>query len=256
MNNKVLIALPAKDEEKKLGPVLDQIRRYFPGDRHPHRRRREHGPDVRGRPGPRRARLFRHDRNYGYARALQSAREYRPGPRLRFPRPVRRGRPARAPGYRPDHRGLGRRGGGLCHRLPRPGQRPPRRPVHPQVRPAALFLRRQPAFLPRFRTRITDSSSGFKGWNRRVDDSPVGDLHDDNKLHDGRINDLEELFIMARRKVSRSSRSRAGSTRGPTTSRGSTAITASREARSGSRTWLCLVLARALLPDRVPEYLR
>jgi glycosyltransferase involved in cell wall biosynthesis len=75
MKNNVLIALPAKDKEKKLGPVLGRIRRYFPGvdiliiddgssDR---------TAEIALEKG---ILLFKHDRNYGYARALQSAREF------------------------------------------------------------------------------------------------------------------------------------------------------------------------------------
>jgi hypothetical protein len=46
--------------------------------------------------------------------------------------------------------------------------------------------------------RITDSSSGFKGWNKKVMELLSGIYQTTNRLHDGRINDLEELFIMSK----------------------------------------------------------
>jgi hypothetical protein len=49
--------------------------------------------------------------------------------------------------------------------------------------------------------RITDSSSGFKGWNKKVMELLSKIYTTTNKLHDGRINDLEELFIMAKHRL-------------------------------------------------------
>lgn len=200
MNNKVLIALPAKDEEKKLGPVLDQIRRYFPGtdvliidDGSTDRTSdvgRSHGAQV-----------FRHDRNYGYARALQSAREFAMGRGYDFlvlcdadgqhePQDIGRiieALTAAGADYVIASRVLGSapHGDSFIHKY---GRR-------------AYSLAVSLLFYHRFRTRITDSSSGFKGWNRRTM-AVLSEIYSgaDKKLHDGRINDLEELFIMARRK--------------------------------------------------------
>ena len=57
-------------------------------------------------------------------------------------------------------------------------------------------------FYPRFRTKITDSSSGFKGWNKRVIEVLSEIFKTSNRLHDDRINDLEELFLMSRKRFS------------------------------------------------------
>jgi glycosyltransferase involved in cell wall biosynthesis len=198
MNNKVLIALPAKDEEKKLGPVLEQIRRYFPGtdvlivddgstDR---------TSEVARSNG---AHVLRHDRNYGYARALQSAREFAMGRGFDFlvlcdadgqHEPQDIGRIIEAlivagADYVIASRVLGSapHGDSFIHKY---GRR-------------AYSLAVSLLFYHRFRTRITDSSSGFKGWNRRTM-TVLSEIYGatNKKLHDGRINDLEELFIMAR----------------------------------------------------------
>jgi len=200
MNNKVLIALPAKDEEKKLGPVLDQIRRYFPGsdvlivddgstDR---------TSDVARAHG---ALVLRHDQNYGYARALQSAREFAldggydhlvlcDADGQHEPQDIGRiinALIASGADYVIASRVLGSapHGDSFIHKY---GRR-------------AYSLAVSLLFYHRFRTRITDSSSGFKGWNRRTM-AVLSEIYKgaDKKLHDGRINDLEELFIMARRK--------------------------------------------------------
>ncbi len=200
MNDKVLIALPAKDEEKKLGPVLDQIRSYFPGtdilivdDGSTDRTSevgRSHGAEV-----------LRHDRNYGYARALQSAREYALGHGYddlvlcdadgqHEPQDIGRIIDAlvkTGADYVIASRVLGSapHGDPFLHKYGR------------RVYSLAVSL----LFYHRFRTRITDSSSGFKGWSRRTM-TVLSDIYTatPRKLHDGRINDLEELFIMARRK--------------------------------------------------------
>jgi glycosyltransferase involved in cell wall biosynthesis len=200
MNNKVLIALPAKDEERKLGPVLDQIRQYFPGtdilivdDGSTDRTSevaRSHG-----------AKVLRHERNYGYARALQSAREYALGHGFDFlvlcdadgqhePQDIGRITEALATmgaDYVIASRVLGSapHGDPFIHKYGR------------RLYSLAVSL----LFYHRFRTRITDSSSGFKGWNRRTM-NVLSEIYTGTakKLHDGRINDLEELFIMARRK--------------------------------------------------------
>jgi len=200
MNNKVLIALPAKDEEKKLGPVLDQIHRNFPGtdilivddgstDR---------TSEVGGSHG---ALVLRHDRNYGYARALQSAREFAlergydhlvlcDADGQHEPQDIGRiieALTVAGADYVIASRVLGSapHGDSFIHKY---GRR-------------AYSLAVSLLFYHRFRTRITDSSSGFKGWNRRTM-TVLSEIYTgaDKKLHDGRINDLEELFIMARRK--------------------------------------------------------
>lgn len=200
MNNKVLIALPAKDEEKKLGPVLDQIHRYFPGtdvlivdDGSTDRTSevgRSHG-----------ALVLRHDQNYGYARALQSAREFAlergydhlvlcDADGQHEPQDIGRiieALTVTGADYVIASRVLGSapHGDSFIHKY---GRR-------------AYSLAVSLLFYHRFRTRITDSSSGFKGWNRRTM-AVLSEIFTgaDKKLHDGRINDLEELFIMARRK--------------------------------------------------------
>jgi glycosyltransferase involved in cell wall biosynthesis len=200
MNSKILISLPAKDEEQKLGPVLDQIRRYFPetdilivDDGSTDRTAevgRSHGAEV-----------LRHDRNYGYARALQSAREFALGHGFDYlvlcdadgqhePQDIGRIIEALTAGgadYVIASRVLGSapHGDSFIHKYGR------------RVYSFAVSL----MFRHRFRTRITDSSSGFKGWNRRTM-TVLSEIYraTDRKLHDGRINDLEELFIMARRK--------------------------------------------------------
>jgi glycosyltransferase involved in cell wall biosynthesis len=197
MNNKVLIALPAKDEEKKLGPVLDQIRGYFPGtdilivdDGSTDRTAevgRSHGAQV-----------LRHDRNYGYARALQSAREFALGNGYAFlvlcdadgqHEPQDIGRIIEALKSGPDYVIASRVLGSASHGDPF---------LHKYGRRLYSFVVSL-LFYHKFRTRITDSSSGFKGWNRRVM-VILSDIYKmTTKLHDGRINDLEELYIMAKK---------------------------------------------------------
>lgn len=201
MNNKVLIALPAKDEERKLGPVLDQIRLSFPGtdilivdDGSTDRTSevaRSHGAEV-----------LRHDRNYGYARALQSAREFALGHGYDHlvlcdadgqhePQDIGRIIEALTVSgidYVIASRVLGSapHGDPFLHKYGR------------RVYSFAVSL----LFWHRFKTRITDSSSGFKGWSRRTMEALSAVYTGTGNLHDGRINDLEELFIMARRKYS------------------------------------------------------
>jgi glycosyltransferase involved in cell wall biosynthesis len=197
MNNDVLISLPAKDEEKKLGPVLDQIKRYFPGvdilivddgssDR---------TSDIALEKG---AFLLKHDRNYGYARALQSAREFALGHGYGYlvlcdadgqhePKDI--GRIIAAAKSGPDYVIASRVLGSAPHGDPF---------LHKYGR-RLYSLVVSLLFYHKFRTRITDSSSGFKGWNRRVM-QVLSDIYTTStRLHDGRINDLEELYICAKR---------------------------------------------------------
>lgn len=197
MKESVLISLPAKDEEKKLGPVLDQIRRYFPdtdilivddgsADR---------TSEIAMEKG---TLLIKHDRNYGYARALQSAREYALGHGYDYlvlcdadgqHEPQDIGRIIEALKSGPDYVIASRVLGSAPHADPF---------LHKYGR-RLYSLVVSLLFFHKFRTRITDSSSGFKGWNRRV----MGVLSDiygtSTRLHDGRINDLEELYIMAKK---------------------------------------------------------
>ncbi len=197
MKKSVLISLPAKDEEKKLGPVLDQIKRYFPGtdilivddgssDR---------TSDIAL---AKRALLLKHDRNYGYARALQSARQYALEHGYAYlvlcdadgqhePQDIGRIIDALASG--PDYVIASRVLGSASHGDPF---------LHKYGRRLYSFVVSL-LFYHKFRTRITDSSSGFKGWNRRVMDVLSGIYKTSTKLHDGRINDLEELYIMAKK---------------------------------------------------------
>ena len=201
MDNAVLIALPAKDEERKLGPVLDAIRAHFPnrdvliiddGST-------DGTAELAAAKG---AFVLRHDRKYGYARALQSARVFalsrgyanlvlcdadgQHEPRdisVIIDALVKRKKDyviasrvlGSAPHGDPFIHKYGRRLYSLCVSL---------------------------IFYPRLRTKITDSSSGFKGWSRRTMEVLSDIYTTTNKLHDGRINDLEELFIMTRRKLS------------------------------------------------------
>jgi len=196
-NEKVLIALPAKNEEKKIGEVIDKIRHYFSGmdilivdD----------GSDDRTAEIAlsRKALLFKHDINYGYARTLQSAREF-----------------ALDNGY--DHlvlcdadgqhepQDIGKIINALVEKkidyviasreLSGSPQEDPF--LHRYGRKLYSFLVSL-LFYPRFLIRITDSSSGFKGWNRRVMELFSTTYQTTNKLQDGRINDLEELFIIAK----------------------------------------------------------
>ena len=201
MNTNVLIALPAKDEERKIGGVLDSIRHYFPGvdilivddgssDR---------TAEVAGAKG---ALILRHDRNYGYARALQSAREFALG--RGFDHLVL----CDADGQH-EPQDIGRIIDALVAQKKdfviasrALGSAPDGDPfVHKYGRKLYSFLV-SVLFFPKFRLRITDSSSGFKGWNRRVM-VLLSDIYTTtNRLHDGRINDLEELFIMAKYRLS------------------------------------------------------
>ncbi len=197
MKSDVLISLPAKDEEKKLGPVLDQIKRYFPGvdilivddgssDR---------TSEIALAKG---VFLVKHDRNYGYARALQSAREYALGHDYDYlvlcdadgqHEPQDIGRIIEALKSGRDYVIASRVLGSAPHADPflhKYGRR-----LYSLV-VSLLFYRK-------FRTRITDSSSGFKGWNRRVMEVLSGIYKTSTRLHDGRINDLEELYIMAKK---------------------------------------------------------
>ena len=200
MEKNVLIALPAKDEEKKLGAVLDQIHRYFSGfdiliiddgsaDR---------TSDVALSKG---ALLFKHDRNYGYARALQSAREFALGHGYEFlvlcdadgqhePQDI---------GRIIDALVLKKKDYVIASR--ELGSAPKGDPfIHKYGRKLYSFLVSL-LFYHKFLIRITDSSSGFKGWNKKVMELLSGIYTTTNRLHDGRINDLEELFIVAKYKL-------------------------------------------------------
>jgi glycosyltransferase involved in cell wall biosynthesis len=196
----VLIALPAKDEERKIGPVLDKIRLYFPGrdvlivD--------DGSTDGTARvAAERRVLLVHHDRNYGYARALQSAREF-----------------ALSEGYQglvlcdADGQHEPRDIGKIIEALSEKkadyviasrelGSAPHGDPfIHKYGRKLYSALVSL-WFYPAFRMSITDSSSGFKGWSRRAMRLFDEIFRTTNRLHDGRINDLEELFIVARNRL-------------------------------------------------------
>lgn len=196
----ILIALPAKNEEKKIGEVIDQIHHYFPSidilivddgsDDHTAEIARSRG-----------ALLFKHDINYGYARALQSAREF-----------------ALANGYgylvlcdadgQHEPQDIGRIINALVERhidyviasreLAGSPQEDPL--IHKYGRKLYSFLISL-IFYPKFLIRITDSSSGFKGWNEKAIKLFSETYKKTNKLQDGRINDLEELFIIARNRL-------------------------------------------------------
>jgi len=197
MKSDVLISLPAKDEERKLGPVLDQIKLYFPDidilivDDGSSDRTSEIALS-RG------ALLVRHDRNYGYARALQSAREFALGRGYAYlvlcdadgqhePQDIGRIIDALRTGR--DYVIASRVLGSAPHGDPF---------LHKYGRRLYSFVVSL-LFYRRFRTRITDSSSGFKGWNRRVMQVLSEIYTTSTRLHDGRINDLEELYICAKR---------------------------------------------------------
>jgi glycosyltransferase involved in cell wall biosynthesis len=200
MKNSVLIALPAKDEEKKLGAVLDEIHSHFPGfdiliiddgstDR---------TSEVALAKG---VLVFKHDRNYGYARALQSAREYALGHGYEYlvlcdadgqhePQDI---------GKIIDALVLKKKDFVIASRAL--GSAPQGDPfLHKYGRKLYSFLVSL-LFYHKFLIRITDSSSGFKGWNKKVMELLSGIYKTTNKLHDGRINDLEELFIMAKHRL-------------------------------------------------------
>jgi glycosyltransferase involved in cell wall biosynthesis len=199
MPKDVLIALPAKDEERKLGPVLDAIRRYFPS--------RDiliiDDGSTDGTAALAAAKgvlVHRHDRNYGYARALQSAREF-----------------ALSHGYanlvlcdadgQHEPQDIGLIIGALIDRKKDYviasrvlGSAPHGDPFIHKYGRRLYSLCVSLIFYPRLRAKITDSSSGFKGWSRRTMEV-LSDIYTSTlKLHDGRINDLEELFIMTRKK--------------------------------------------------------
>jgi len=196
----VLIALPAKDEEKKIGPVLDKIRQYFPGrdilivD--------DGSTDGTARVAAQRGVLLvHHDRNYGYAKALQSAREF-----------------ALSHGYQGlvlcdadgqhEPRDIGRIIEALVEKKADYviasrvlGSAPHGDPfIHKYGRKLYSFLVSL-WFFPVFRRSITDSSSGFKGWSRRAMRLFDEIFRTTNRLQDGRINDLEELFIVAKHRL-------------------------------------------------------
>ena len=200
-NNKdILIALPAKDEERKIGPVLDKIHQYFPGrdilivD--------DGSTDGTVRvAAERQVLVVHHERNHGYAKALQTAREY-----------------ALANGYKNlvlcdadgqhEPRDIGRIISALlddhadyviASRVL--GSTPHGDPfIHRNGRKLYSALVSL-WFFPVFRMRITDSSSGFKGWSVRAMRLFDGIFRTTNRLHDGRINDLEELFIVAKHRL-------------------------------------------------------
>jgi glycosyltransferase involved in cell wall biosynthesis len=201
MEDTVLIALPAKDEERKLGPVLDAIRVYFPNrdiliiddgstDR---------TAEIAAAKG---AFVLRHDHNYGYARGLQSAREFALSRGYRYlvlcdadgqhePQDIGRIIDALVD-QKKDYVIASRVLGSMPHGDPF---------IHKYGR-RLYSLCVSLIFYPRLRTKITDSSSGFKGWSRRTMETLSDIYTTTNKLHDGRINDLEELFIMARKGLS------------------------------------------------------
>lgn len=193
----VLIALPAKDEERKIGAVLDKIFLDFPDkdvlivD--------DGSTDGTARVGAeKKVLVVRHDRNYGYAKALQSAREY-----------------ALAHGYQNlvlcdadgqhEPRDIGKiiealivTGADYVIASRALGSAPHGDPfIHKYGRKLYSALI-SIWFYPVFHTRITDSSSGFKGWSRRAMRLFDAIFRTTDRLHDGRINDLEELFIVAR----------------------------------------------------------
>jgi glycosyltransferase involved in cell wall biosynthesis len=197
MDHNILIALPAKDEEKKLGKVLDEIRRLFRAadvlvvddgstDR---------TTDIARSRG---VSVLKHDRNYGYARALQSAREYALEHAYNYlvlcdadgqhePQDIGKIIDALVDG-RNDYVIASRVLGSAPHRDPF---------IHKYGRRLYSFIVNL-MFYPKFRTKITDSSSGFKGVSKRVMKELSEIYRTTSKLHDGRINDLEELFLMAR----------------------------------------------------------
>jgi len=199
MKKDTLISLPAKDEEKKLGPVLDQIKLHFPGvdilivdD----------GSTDRTSDVARAKDVFvlKHDRNYGYAKALQSAREFALGQGYEFlvlcdadgqhePRDIGRIIDALKAEPRPDFVIASRILGSAPHGDPF---------LHKYGRRLYSFVVSL-LFYHKFRTPITDSSSGFKGWNRCVMEALSKIYLSSTRLHDGRINDLEELYICAKR---------------------------------------------------------
>jgi len=201
MPNNVLIALPAMDEEKKLGPVLDQIHRHFPGveilvidDGS-----KDKTAEVALSRG---ARLVKHDWNYGYARGLQSARTYALEHGFDYlvlcdadgqHEPQDIGRIIEALVVNGKDYVIASR---VLGSAPHGDQF-----IHKYGRRLYSFIVSL-IFFPKFRTKITDSSSGFKGWSRRVMKVLSEIYATTNKLQDGRINDLEELFIMARKRFS------------------------------------------------------
>lgn len=201
MKNDVLIALPAKDEERKLGRVLDQIVHYFPGidilivDDGSSDRTAEIALSKK-------AFLFKHDRNYGYARALQSARVYALDHGYEYlvlcdadgqhePKDIGRIIEALV-AKKKDYVIASRVLGSAPHGDPF---------IHKYGRRLYSFVVSL-LFYPKFLIKITDSSSGFKGWSRNVMRLLSEIYKNSHKLHDGRINDLEELFIMARNGLS------------------------------------------------------
>jgi glycosyltransferase involved in cell wall biosynthesis len=201
MRDDILIAIPAKDEERKLGPVLNAIHAHFPDrdvlivDDGSTDRTAEIGA-AKG------AFVLKHDRNYGYARALQSAREF-----------------ALSHGYEnlvlcdadgqhePQDIGLimdalidGRKDYVIASRVL--GSAPHDDPFIHKYGRRLYSLCVSLLFYRRLRTKITDSSSGFKGWSRRTMEVLSEIYTTSTRLHDGRINDLEELFIMTERHFS------------------------------------------------------
>jgi glycosyltransferase involved in cell wall biosynthesis len=199
-NPHVLIALPAKDEEKKIGDVLDKIQLYFPDkeilivD--------DGSDDGTARVAVERGvRLLQHDRNYGYARALQSARDYALSHGFEYlvlcdadgqhePRDIGKifeALTSNQADYVIASREMGSapHGDPFIHRYGR------------KLYSALVSL----LFYPTFRRRITDSSSGFKGWDREAMQLFDEIFRTTNRLHDGRINDLEELFIIAKHRL-------------------------------------------------------
>jgi glycosyltransferase involved in cell wall biosynthesis len=199
-NKDILIALPAKDEERKIGPVLDKIRLHFPG--------RDilivDDGSIDGTvriAAERQVLVVHHERNYGYAKALQTAREFALAHGYRNlvlcdadgqhePRDIGRIISALLDG-RADYVIASRVLGSTPHGDPfihRNGRK---------LYSALVSL----WFFPAFRMRITDSSSGFKGWSARAMQLFDEIFRTTNRLHDGRINDLEELFIVARHRL-------------------------------------------------------
>ncbi len=197
MENKILIALPAKNEEKKIGPVIDKIQLFFPGtdllivDDGSTDRTAEVA-------SLRNVLLLKHDANYGYARALQSAREFALSRGYKYlvlcdadgqHEPQDIGKIIQAlVDKRIDFVIASRE---LSSSLAEDSL------IHKYGRKLYSLLVSL-IFYPKFRMRITDSSSGFKGWSERAMRLFSETFRSSNKLHDGRINDLEELFIASR----------------------------------------------------------
>ena len=197
---KVLIALPARNEEEKIGEVIDKIHKYFPGidiliiD--------DGSDDNTAKVvSSREVHLLRHEINYGYAKALQSAREFV------FENGFNYLVLCDADGQH-EPQDIGKIINALIQKKADYviasrvlGSYPYQDPfIHKYGRKLYSFLV-SILFYYKFKMRITDSSSGFKGWNKKVIQLFTDIYMNTNKLQDGRINDLEELFIIAKNKL-------------------------------------------------------